>query len=381
MLISDLKYLQVTQEASQNQLQKSSPEGLLQPDSVKVDGLKPTRIDIFGPGMGTISNKLKKNPEVKSEESSGLSSADSLLLNLKGQNQPYTNWNYNLKPYFDAFSENAFSLPQTGIYQPLKELTDSSFIFTDSIGLNTCLKNDSLAMHKGYHTGQKEVPSTEISKEKSLPLQDPWFVILLTISLLVVGFIRINWWGYLSNVVQSILFQNSMGKLEGNNASNFTPSFILGFLFYYNSSIFIYEIFSLSERNFLGFGSYFIILLVFVALLVLFTLKIATYKFVGHIFETSDQINDYLFGASTMSKAYGILLLPVIIFIPFVNQVLQPFFIKAGLGIFVLLYLIQLGRGFRIILSNTYSVYYIILYLCALEILPLTILFKIILRN
>jgi hypothetical protein len=181
-------------------------------------------------------------------------------------------------------------------------------------------------------------------------------------------------------MIQSVVFSNAMSKLEGSNASNIYPSMVLGFLFYLNTSIFVFEILMQSGRQFMGFDSIFVIPLILVFLLALFSLKIMVYRVVGHIFETIGPVRDYLFGSSTMAKAYGILVIPFIVFIPFVDEDAQLMLIKFGLGLFILLYLMQIARGVRIILSNTYSVYYIILYLCALEILPLTILFKVIFR-
>jgi hypothetical protein len=113
---------------------------------------------------------------------------------------------------------------------------------------------------------------------------------------------------------------------------------------------------------------------------VLLTAQLITYRLVGKIFDTSDAISRYLSSASATSKAFAVILLPIIVLFPFSEPPLQEALIKTGLGLFIALYLIQLTHGIRTNFSNLLSGYYIILYLCALEILPLAILYKVLFK-
>ena len=218
--------------------------------------------------------------------------------------------------------------------------------------------------------------SLDINKN---PLQNNnIFLSLILVSVLITGFVRISWKEYMTNVLRSIFFQDVAGKISGNNASYIYPSFILGFLFFFNGSIFIYEIFKLTGYSFMNIDSLVIFPIIFGSLFVLYYSKVLFLRFTGHIFNTSQQMKSYLQGFSSIGKAFALIILPVIILIPFLNQTAQSILINIGSFVFIALYLLQISHGVKIILKETFSLYYIILYLCALEILPLFILFKVV---
>jgi hypothetical protein len=79
-----------------------------------------------------------------------------------------------------------------------------------------------------------------------------------------------------------------------------------------------------------------------------------------------------------MGQMFAIAILPVICLIPFVKETLQMNLVHIGAGIFIIMYLMQIGRGIKIILKETLSLYYIFLYLCGLEILSLLVIMKVI---
>lgn len=367
-----------TNEAPQLNLQSLPQVGLIRKDSVP--GIQITRRQFDLIEIDTVIPERFRQPLVRIQESPQvLTSTDSLRLNLKGHQQAFTNWNLTLDELSTEFNETAYAwFDSATIVAANPFQTDS--LYNDSTLMATRITTDSISSETRILSTETDPKQPEPRESVKPDLQADWFLALLTLSVLIAGFTRLNWGRYLTNTIQSVFYQNAMGKLEGSNASNNFPSFIMGFLFLMNSSLFVYEILKISGRSFLGFSSYLILPIVFVFLFILFYLKKVAYRVVGHIFETRAQVAGYLFGSSTISKAYGILLLPVIIFLPFVAEHLQPLLVKAGFGLFILLYLIQLARGVRIIFSHTFSVYYIILYLCALEILPLTILFKVIFR-
>lgn len=377
MYFVETTYQLQKEEIPQINLQNLPQVGLIRKDSVTTIDISRTHFNILELDT-TVPRRFREVTPKKTEKPKVLTSQDSLLLNLTGNTHAFTNLQMSLTPKTGEFNETAFSRFDSSLIKTSTENIGHSFFVSDSLEKSPINKSDRPGKNQqNFYIEKGEVqPDSLITQER--PLREDWLLAVLVISVLISGFARLNWRRYLNNVIQSIFFQNSMGKLEGSNASNLYPSFILGSLFYLNSSIFIYQILTLSGRPFLGFDSFVVIPLLFVFLLLLFSLKGLAYKIIGHVFETKNQVNEYIFGSSTMSKAYAIIILPVIVFIPFVSESIQPMLIKVGSGVFILLYLIQIARGVKIILTNTLSVYYIILYLCALEILPLSILLKVI---
>ena len=97
---------------------------------------------------------------------------------------------------------------------------------------------------------------------------------------------------------------------------------------------------------------------------------------VGNISEESDAFNEYLIGiyksyrySSIVIFVLNVLLVYTVIFPP------QVYFI-AGLILLIITYLLRISRLFLIFLKRDISIFYLILYLCGLEILPVLISLK-----
>src|SRR5690554_2198536 len=211
-------------------------------------------------------------------------------------------------------------------------------------------------------------------------LQADWMIGLLALSVLLGGLIRMNWYRYLKEVFLSLLYPSFSEKIEGNNASNALPSFLMNVLFYATSSIFIYQILVLFERPFAGMEGPIQLPMMAGFILVLLTAKSLVYHLVALIFDVRPATRRYLTYAGVANKAFGVLLLPLIVLIPFVDDFLQIYLIKGGIGLFSALYLLQLSHSIRTNFRSLVSGYYIILYLCSLEILPLALLFKVLFK-
>ncbi len=218
---------------------------------------------------------------------------------------------------------------------------------------------------------------SEKRHEKTLQSQD-WFLGVIVVLVAITGIVRYKWQKYMNDVFNAVLFSNIAGKLKNSTSrSDKTASFWMGFLFYSSFSVFLFETMRLSDRTFLGLSEWKLLLSIMGFLVVVFTLKLVVYRFVGWLFDVRKPIIEYLYQSSVMSKAFGIILMPLIVVFPFMEPQAREWIPKVGFTVFILLYLLQIGRGIGANLRNTLSGYYIILYLCALEILPLSILYKV----
>ena len=147
-------------------------------------------------------------------------------------------------------------------------------------------------------------------------------------------------------------------------------SFILGF------SLLIY----LSYDFYIGMQTSFINSLLLYGKVVAFVLlyyllKMGAYNILGFIFKTTKETYDYILNIYIFSQITSVFLL---IFILFITYSKSETIILICWGFIGLSFLIRLIRGTLITLSNfKVSIYYIFLYLCTLEILPLFLLAKI----
>jgi hypothetical protein len=276
----------------------------------------------------------------------------------------------------------------------------------DSVSLlPTAYYRDSITGQKQIASGMREMPgkekydsiiiaqkSVEVAEEIEIDntnlvmpqryerplLSQNWFLVVIIFQVALTGFIRFKWPKYLSDIFNAILFPNMGNKMQNTiGRREKVASFWLGFLFYANFSLLIFETMRISQRTLFNLTGWQLLVILFVFLIVIISLKFVVYHFAGWIFRLKEPTSEYLFQSSLMSKAFGVIILPLVVLFPFLSTESRIWVPRIGLTVFVLLYLIQIGRGIVTNLRNTLSVYYIILYLCALEILPLSILYKV----
>ena len=114
---------------------------------------------------------------------------------------------------------------------------------------------------------------------------------------------------------------------------------------------------------------------VFGGLVLLFSLKFFLIRFLSYLFKTHDETLAYLTNHLGFFTSGGLLLLPVV-FIMIYNP--SVYIVYFGLSIVFILLIIKIVRSFVIgILQPPFSILYLFLYLCALEIMPLMMLTKV----
>lgn len=81
------------------------------------------------------------------------------------------------------------------------------------------------------------------------------------------------------------------------------------------------------------------------------------------------------------NQVIGILLLPVAVFAAFGPENLRIAFVWSGLALIALFYLIRLGRSLIVGINSGSGLLYLFLYLCALELTPLIVSIKLLMRE
>ena len=118
---------------------------------------------------------------------------------------------------------------------------------------------------------------------------------------------------------------------------------------------------------------------IFGGLLIFWLLKVALIKFLGFVFKTESSSYEYNLTSLVYFEVIGLILLPLSLPVVFQDPLL---FSKIGLLILLIGLLLNLSREFLVGLHNTkFSLVYLILYLCTLEILPLFVVVKIFINH
>lgn len=108
---------------------------------------------------------------------------------------------------------------------------------------------------------------------------------------------------------------------------------------------------------------------------VVYLAKLLVVRFLQFLFQTDAGFSEYIFNTFLINKVLGLLLLPCVIGLAFLSPAYVDAFIYAGLGLVSGAYIYRLVRGMLSGIAQNVSRFYLILYLCTLEILPLVVIF------
>ncbi|WP_430816697.1 DUF4271 domain-containing protein [Carboxylicivirga sp. RSCT41] len=225
-----------------------------------------------------------------------------------------------------------------------------------------------------------EVPPPPVIARKGSPFEDSkdWLSAFILLAVIIAGFVKLSAGKYLTDLFSSIRYQQSASKLfSSGNLQNQKPGVALTVLFFLSTSMLVFEFAHLGGKSPEQVSSFVFFLLVNAGVITYFFLKNILYLFVASVFDVQQATKEYLFNANMLSKVFGIACLPIVAVVPFLDVLTATFLIKAGLALFIIMYLVQLLRGAKIILHSPLSIFYMFLYFCALEILPLSILIKV----
>ncbi len=210
--------------------------------------------------------------------------------------------------------------------------------------------------------------------------QFDWITILLASSLLILGWVRLFNKKYITSIFKSIIsYQESSSLLREKNSLMERASFLLNTLFISNTALFIVQIKYFLNFSFSSIENHLVYFIVFSSLLALYIFRALTSGFIGYVFLKQKVFGEYFHNVNIFTKATGLLLFPVIISLQFLSFYYVHIFIYAGMIMISLLYFFMIIRAFQIINRKNVSIFYMILYLCAFEISPFLVIYKLML--
>ncbi len=296
---------------------------------------------------------------------------DSIKFNLIHNKEAGVDWEMKFD-FHTQFNDTAYTR-----IDPLYLSTDSAQKSVE----NNISKSISNQNTTSTETRQEHLYNLNLQRDKELVFNQDWLFGLLVFSTFLVGIVKVKYNKYLKDLFVSFLYPSfKENKQMNTNISNRVPSYLLGFLFYFNSALFVFQLSVFLKNPLFGLSGPIVIIVAFFLLLLIFMLKLIVYKIAGTIFGTTSAVNRYLIQSANTSKIFAIIILPFILLITFSTETTITVLYKIVFALFSFLYLMQVGRGIKNNLTSFFSLYYIILYLCALEIVPLTLLFKVLFK-
>ena len=228
------------------------------------------------------------------------------------------------------------------------------------------------------------LPFDEPAAQPNLYLRDqsenePLFYFLV-ILLLYFACIKFFFSKYLDNLI-TLFFRATMRQQQIREQLLQTPlpSLLLNILFVIASGLYL----ALLARyhQFTLFGNFWITLLYSIGFVAgIYLGKYIVLKVTGWIFNIGSATDTYIFIVFLVNKMIGMFLLPFVIFMAFPNQILMPVVIPISYMMLILLLGYRFLNSYRPIRSEIkVSRLHFFLYLCAFEIAPLLLIYKVLL--
>ncbi|WP_346861820.1 DUF4271 domain-containing protein [uncultured Draconibacterium sp.] len=205
-----------------------------------------------------------------------------------------------------------------------------------------------------------------------------WLTFVIFLGILLFASVRFAYAKYMEHMFLSLFnYSTSVRLLQEKNYPIFHGAIRLEIIFYITLSIFIFQTLNVFKwENSLTSLSYFLMILG--GVLLYFFGKKLIYLMFGSLFQATQETREYLFNMDNYNRSLGLLLLPIVILVSFAPVRTPVFIVFAGITIFAIVNLILLQRGIFILLKKQFSIFYLFLYLCTLEFLPLLLIYKVV---
>jgi hypothetical protein len=265
----------------------------------------------------------------------------------------------------DAFNENV--LYNFSSVKPKERPVDQVFSYTeDNAPVQTIESN-------------KDLIEPEYISNK---IQFDWITIVLIASFFLLGWVRLFNKKYLALMVKSITnYNESVNLYREKNSLMERASFIINILFISNVSLFVMQIMHYFGVQVPGIEKHMLYIFLCSSFIGLYVLRAFSSWLIGSIFLKQKIFSVYFHNVNIYTKTSGLLLFPLIVALQFIAYEYLGFIIYFGIIIVDILYLFQILRAFQIIIRNNVSIFYMILYLCAFEIAPFLIIYKLLLSQ
>jgi len=199
---------------------------------------------------------------------------------------------------------------------------------------------------------------------------------LLIGTLLFASLIKAIFSKYFSDIFK-IFFQSSFRQKQTREQllQDSLPSLLMNILFFISSSIFITLI---AKQYHLLIENFWLTLLYSTILITsVYFFKYIFLSFIGWVFNIAKTINAYVFTVFIINKLLGVILIPVILIMAFSLHNIAYVSLIIALILIAILFIYRYWLGIKSVRNSfKVSALHFFLYLCAVEVLPMVLLYK-----
>lgn len=212
---------------------------------------------------------------------------------------------------------------------------------------------------------------------KSIP---DWYFLIIILVIAGIAWARMVYGRLLYSIwFSSFSYQNASKVYKEQSIVQKRFGVGLDFLYLVNASLFIYLLNRFFAPGIFKGEDILFVLQTFLFLCFLVFIRIFVMRLTAYIFERSELFREFLYHFFIFNKVLGMVLIPFLITIPYTHGNLQEILVYTGVSVVLAIHLFRLFRVAVFVLKNVVLFFYLILYLCILEILPVLVVVKLLL--
>ncbi len=205
-----------------------------------------------------------------------------------------------------------------------------------------------------------------------------WLTGIMFFAFVLLVSVRAVFSKYISSLFQSLInYPTAFRMFREKNYTFLHGAFRLEALFYIAFSIFIFQVIILVSNNSSLYSLSFYGTTLGVVIFYFLAKKLA-YFALGSIFTSANDTREFLFNMNNYNRGAGIVLFPIVALIAYYPSGNPIFAVFLGVFTTLVFYVMLLKRGISILLKKQFPIFYLFLYLCTLEILPLLLIYKLV---
>jgi hypothetical protein len=248
-----------------------------------------------------------------------------------------------------------------------------------------CPRDTSLPVlvNLGESSPARKITRTEIPSPADLPeaasheLRPDWLLVVIIGSLVLIAWLKLFYDKFLDQMMQSVVnYQLSVKLLRDQNIFSKRVAVALNLNFVFIGGAFTYLIFGYYGLRPFHLGDFLSYLCYSGCLMLLLMGRYAVLHITGYLFNNAHVFRAYLHQILLIYKSTGIYLIVLVFGLAYIREELRIFFVYLGMALVSVAYLLRFFKGFRILMKKDVLIFYLILYLCTLEILPFLILYR-----
>jgi hypothetical protein len=280
------------------------------------------------------------------------------------------------KPMFDGLADTT----SVCMRNPIADLTfndSANFIFTLKPGFRNGFPYSFTEKNRVKQEEENAILIRHLKPGEKIavnPLHDDWIILIILISSFLYSLIRTTSKNLVSGVARVFMFRGINGPSPRDIGRLFNwQSTILNLASFLVLGLFVYCFALYNDfvpSGIEGIKGY---LISFGIIITAITLRHIACLVTGNLSGERELFSDYLLGIYQSYRLSAIFLLIIVILLSYTLFLPVKVYFISGIIALGLIYILRITRLFIIFINRNISIFYLILYLCALEILPVGI--------